>query len=289
MTCKIKRDVLQAQYYGPITIGTPPQKFNCMFDTGSSNMWVPSKQCALLDVACKLHNKYDSSASSTYVKNGTKFSLAYGSGAVSGFFSTDIVTVGGSTVQNQSIGEATHEPGVAFIAARFDGICGMGFPAISAEGQVPLFTNMIAQKLVASPMFGVFLSADTSAELGGDLSLGSANTQYYTGDFTYVTLSEKSYWKIKIDGINIQTNGSGFFCDGGCPGIVDTGTSLIAGPTDQVTSLNQRLGGKPSLAGEYTFDCSAVPNLPNVDITIDGKLYTLTGAQYVLNVSSKLY
>jgi cathepsin D len=91
---------------------------------------------------------------------------------------------------------------------------------------------------------------DTSAELGGDLSLGSANTQYYTGDFTYVTLSEKSYWKIKIDGINIQTNGSGFFCDGGCPGIVDTGTSLIAGPTDQVTSLNQRLGGKPSLAGE---------------------------------------
>lgn len=40
-----------------------------------------------------LHNKYDSTASSTYVANGTKFSLEYGSGAVSGFFSTDNMKV----------------------------------------------------------------------------------------------------------------------------------------------------------------------------------------------------
>ena len=63
------------------------------------------------------------------------------------------------TVEKQSIGEATHEPGIAFLAAKFDGICGMGFPAISAEGQVPFFDNLVTQNLVSTPSFGVFMSA----------------------------------------------------------------------------------------------------------------------------------
>ena len=70
------------------------------------------------------HRRYDSSRSSTYVADGTPFSLVYSSGKLRGFLSQDTVNMGGLTVTNMTFGEAMEQPGWAWVTAKYDGIIG---------------------------------------------------------------------------------------------------------------------------------------------------------------------
>src|SRR5271170_3285904 len=131
--------------YATISLGTPPQSFKVVLDTGSSNLWVPSSQCT--SIACFLHAKYDSSASSTFKQNGSDFEIRYGSGSLSVFVSSDTLDFAGMTIKNQLFAEATEEPGLAFAFGRFDGILGMGYDTISVNHITPPFYELINQKV----------------------------------------------------------------------------------------------------------------------------------------------
>ncbi|KAM0927627.1 hypothetical protein ACQ4PT_002755 [Festuca glaucescens] len=134
----ILKNYLNAQYYGEVGIGTPPQNFTVIFDTASSNLWVPFSEC-YFSTACYPHKSYRASWSSTYTKEGKRVSIHYGTGAIVGYISQDSVQVGGIVVEKQDFIEAALEPSITFMLAKFDGILGLGFKEISAGGAEPVW------------------------------------------------------------------------------------------------------------------------------------------------------
>jgi saccharopepsin len=266
--------------FSEITIGTPPQTFKVVLDTGSSNLWVPSTECG--SIACYLHTKYDSSASSTYKKNGTSFEIRYGSGSLSGFVSQDHMTIGDLKVKNQIFAEATEEPGLAFAFGRFDGILGLGFDTISVNKIPPPFYNMIDQGLLDEPVFAFYLGDTSNGEEDeSEAIFGGVNKDHYTGKITEIPLRRKAYWEVDLDAITFGKATAELENTGV---ILDTGTSLIALPSTLAELLNKEIGAKKSYNGQYTVECEKRDSLPDMTFTLSGHKFSITAYDYILEV-----
>ncbi|KAK3640647.1 aspartic proteinase precursor [Elasticomyces elasticus] len=269
---------LNAQYFSDIAIGTPPQEFKVVLDTGSSNLWVPSQDCG--SIACYLHSKYDHSGSSTYKKNGSEFEIRYGSGELSGYISQDTVQIGDLKLKDQLFAEATAEPGLAFAFGRFDGIMGLGYDTISVNHITPPFYTMIDQGLLDEPVFAFYLG-DTNSGEDSEAIFGGINKDHYTGEMTKIPLRRKAYWEVDLDAITFGGQTAEIEATGA---ILDTGTSLIALPSTLAELLNKEIGAKKGYNGQYTVECTARDSLPDLTFTLTGHNFTIGPYDYILEV-----
>ncbi|XP_047196312.1 renin [Hippoglossus stenolepis] len=281
---------LDTQYFGEISIGSPAQLFNVVFDTGSANLWVPSHSCSPFSTACFTHNRYDASKSWTYVENGTGFSIQYASGNIRGFLSEDVVVVSlkSMTCETEGIGgipvvqvfaEATSLSAMPFIFAKFDGVLGMGYPNSAIDGITPVFDRIMSQHVLKEEVFSVYYSRDPKHSPGGELVLGGTDPNYYTGNFNYMHTREMGKWEITMKGVSVGTEM--MFCAEGCTAVIDTGSSYITGPASSVSVLMKTIGAQLDESG-YKINCDIVKTLPSVTFHLGGQEYSLTQEDYIL-------
>lgn len=266
-------DFMNAQFYGEITVGTPGQTIKVIFDTGSSNLWVPNKRPLFTR-----HHIYSHEKSSTYKKNGTVFKIVYGSGPVSGVFSRDNVKLGELSLDNYNFAEVDNTAGLGpgYYIGKFDGILGLGWDSIVVGGGPSPFGALVRSGQLEKPEFAFYLGNLEE----GELVLGGTNPAHYEGKITLVPLIAETYWEVSLNGITV---GAEKVSANTTRAIVDSGTSLLAGPVRDVKRIAQLVGATPLVAGEYAIDCEKIHTAPSLTFKLGDGVFQLDPVDYILD------
>lgn len=271
-----------SEYYGQITIGSPPQQFTVVFDTGSGNLLIPSKQCN--DEACKSHKRFDAAASSTsediafadqpdkQVDNGGDrdvVTITFGTGEISGVFIKDHICIGNICTHGNFVA-ATEESDEPFSLVPFDGIFGLSLPQMSEGPHFNVLDCMIRDKVLERNIFAVFFGAEDNED--SEISFGEYNKKRMASGLFWVPITNPGYWQVEMEDIAIQ-NQRTHLCHGNCQVAVDTGTSLMAGPTEIINALIDKLN--------VASDCSNYKKLPNLGFVMGEHILNLTPEDYI--------
>jgi len=271
--------VHKTAYYGNIHIGHPAQTATVVFDTGSGNLMVPSILCG--DSACTRHKRFDASKSSTAVnlqsdgkeafgdEQRDELTVTFGTGEITGVFLKDDVCIGNLCAKMEFIG-ASHETAEPFGSFDFDGVLGL---ALSGMTQGPTFSIMDMMEAAGNlkhPIFSVFLS-DSERE-DSEITFGDVKQDRMVGDMFWVPVSrDTGYWQVQMEDIAISNQRQHICSD--CQVAVDTGTSMLAGPSRVINELTRRL----QVAG----DCSNYDELPDLGFVVAGHVMNLKPSDYV--------
>jgi hypothetical protein len=236
-------DYFNNQYVGEIGIGNPPQTLSVVFDTGSSDLWIPGRGCS----QCGEHSTFDKSKSTSYnliVDSSSaprSFEVDYGSGKVTGYRAMDNLDIGGLSVEGVYFGEVTYEDELIrkFI---MDGIAGLGFRGLAMVTKPTILELLFQQNPTVPQVFSVYLSNNPKDHekpshiwFGGyDLMTVGQNATWHYTPIIRRSYGDFKYWTVKMYGLKVLDGSTreviADMCSSGCYAIVDTGTSGIAIP-----------------------------------------------------------
>jgi len=267
-TATVTNDV--ESYIASVKVGS--QTFNLIVDTGSSNTWVGAD------------TKF--SAGSTAKSTGKSVSVSYGSGSFKGTEYTDTVTVGSSTVSQQSIGVASDATGFTGV----DGIIGFGpvdltQNTVSGSTTVPTFMdNLLSTGAISTEILGVSFAPESGSDnddANGALTFGGTDSSKFSGSITYAPKSTNTnvgpYWGVDVASVGYDSTS---LTSSSTSAIVDTGTTLIYIPSDAYAKFLSTTGGK----ADATTGLTKFTKAPTGTITfkIAGASLNLTPAQYLV-------
>jgi len=271
-------------YFTQVSVGNPAQTFGLVVDTGSSDLWFATTNC----VGCQGTNFLDTTKSKSLTLSNTRINLAYGSGEASGVIASDTVSVGPYNVNPQTF-VAVNQVSQGLIGGQLSGIMGLAFQGIADDQALPFWQALINQNQLTSPefcfaitRFGNNGSAEPE-EFGGFMTLGGANsTLYEPNTMDFQTFNDPlaarggSFWLQTISGITV--NGKTVSLSSSGSAAIDTGTTLIGGPTKDVTAFWAAVPGSTPATGNpgmFAFPCNT--NL-NVTISFGGPSWPINPA-----------
>ncbi|KAF9556706.1 acid protease [Agrocybe pediades] len=257
-----------SSFLGTVTIGTPPQSFSVVLDTGSSDLWVASTDCTACSRSTPL---FDSTKSSTFQGSdaGSRpITIRYGSGRVSGTLSQDTVSMGSFTIPSQTF-LSVSQLSSGLVDGSVGGIMGLAFNTIASTHATPFWQALSSGNQLSSSELSFWLerapqtsslSDDTSP--GGVFTLGGTNSSLFTGDIDFVNMpsdQQPSFWlldmsTVTVNGKSVQITTA----NDASLSAIDTGTTLIGGPSGDVAAIWNAVGGSPSPGnpGFFRFPCS---------------------------------
>jgi len=271
--------VHKTEYWGQIFVGSSSQKFSVIFDTGSGNLILPSTSCGSL--ACQAHTRYDPSQSSSSVRVGKhgqplqaspsdkkESTVKFGTGKIHGQFYQDNVCLAPNTAcMKASFIGTDQETDSPFLHCNFDGIMGLGFKDLSMGPGFNMVDDISMQHSLRKDQFSVFLAE----EGGSEITFGGFKSQQAASKPLWAPVTRQSYWQIGIDDLTFNNMKTGLCSK--CQVAVDTGTSLLAGPSDVVERLSTQL--------DVQEDCSNFEKLPWLGFAIGDRVLNLKPDDYV--------
>jgi hypothetical protein len=270
-----------SEYYGEVVVGNPGQKFLVVFDTGSGNLLVPSVDCT--DESCNKHHRFDSAKSKSAKqigfaatdgpvgKDGDRdiVTITFGTGEMSGVFVKDKLCIGDicSVANFVAATEMSDEP---FSFVPFDGILGLALEQMSESPRFNLIDAMIAQKVLRQDLFSVYFGAEDGED--SEITFGEYKTSRMASPLFWANVSVPGYWQVEMKDISIKGKEQGL-CKPHCQVAVDTGTSLLAGPTEIIDKLTTSLN--------VADDCSNYDQLPSLGFVVNGHILELAPHDFV--------